>query len=71
MGFKLGLITGAAVGYVIATRIDPATRDRIQTQVTDTVGRLRDDPRVHDVVESVKSVTTDVIDAVEDRAATS
>ncbi|MGY6499490.1 MAG: YtxH domain-containing protein [Acidimicrobiales bacterium] len=69
MGFKLGLITGAAIGYVVASRIDPATRDRIQTQVTEKVGQLRDDPRVHDMVDSVKSVTADVIDAVDERAA--
>ena len=65
MGFKAGLISGTVIGYLIATKVDPATRDRIQAQVTDRITQLRDDPRVNDLVDSVKTVATEVVDAVD------
>jgi uncharacterized membrane-anchored protein YhcB (DUF1043 family) len=70
MKFKTGLVAGVAIGYVIATRIDPETRRRIETKVNERVAQLRDDPRVQDVVDSVSSVAGEVIDKIDDRSAT-
>jgi hypothetical protein len=70
MKFKTGLIAGAAVGYYLATRVDPETRRRFETKVNERVAQLRNDPRVQDVVDSVSSVAGDVIDKIDERAAT-
>ncbi|MFP3908107.1 MAG: YtxH domain-containing protein [Acidimicrobiales bacterium] len=70
MKFKSGLIAGVALGYYLATRIDPETRRRFESKVNERVAHLRDDPRVQDVVDSVSSVAGEVIDKIDDRAAT-
>ena len=70
MKFTTGLVAGAAIGYLVATRMDPETRRRIESKVNEQVAHLRDDPRVQEVVDSVSSVAGEVIDKIEDRAAT-
>lgn len=66
MGFKVGLIVGAGLGYVFATRIDPQTRQRIEAEVNRRVAQMRDDPRVKDVFDTVKTAASDVIDRAAD-----
>lgn len=67
MGFKAGIIVGAGLGYVFATRLDPQTRQRIEAEVNRRVAQVRDDPRVKDVIGSVSSTASDVIDRAADK----
>jgi hypothetical protein len=62
MGFKTGFLVGVGVGYVVATRLDPSLRDRIETAVAEKFDELRDDPRVKNVIGTVTSVAEDVLD---------
>lgn len=68
MKFKTGLVAGTAIGYYLATRVDPETRRKFETKVNERVAQLRSDPRVQEVVDSMSSVAGDVIDKIEDRA---
>ncbi len=62
MGFKAGLVVGAGLGYLFATKIDPQTRNKIEAEVNRRMAQMRDDPRVREVVGSVKNVATEVMD---------
>ena len=65
MGFKLGLLTGAAVGFYIGTRISEEQQQRLEAQVR----RLREDPRVSKVKSSLSRGTSAVADAAAERTA--
>jgi hypothetical protein len=67
MGFKTGLVVGIGIGYVVATRLDPSTRERLESTVAARVSELRDDPRVKDVVGTVASMAEDALDTASDR----
>lgn len=62
MRFKTGLVVGAGLGYLFATKLDPQTRNKIETEVNRRLAQMREDPRVRDVVGSVKNVATEVMD---------
>lgn len=62
MGFKAGIAVGAGLGYFFATKIDPQTRNKIEAEVNRRMAQMRDDPRVRDVVGSVKNVASEVMD---------
>lgn len=62
MGFKAGLVVGAGLGYLFATKIDPQTRNKIEAEVNRRMAQMREDPRVRDVVGSVKNVASEVMD---------
>jgi hypothetical protein len=70
MGFKTGLVIGIGVGYVVATRLDPATRQRLESTVVNKLHDLRDDPRVREVVGAVAAVADDVVEATGQRGST-
>jgi hypothetical protein len=67
MGFKTGLLIGAAAGYVIGAK---AGRERYQ-QIMDGWARITGDPRLQDLTTKGKAVVDlaaeRVKDAVEDR----
>jgi hypothetical protein len=63
MGFKTGFVIGVGVGYVLATRLDPTTRDRIESTVVAKMNELRDDPRVRDVISTATTVAEDALDS--------
>jgi hypothetical protein len=67
MGFKTGVVTGVVIGYLIATRLDPGQRQRIESVVNKRIAQLREDPRVRDVMDSVSSITNEVVERVEAR----
>lgn len=62
MRFKTGLVVGAGLGYLFATKLDPQTRNKIEAEVNRRLAQMREDPRVRDVVGSVKNVASDVMD---------
>lgn len=62
MRFKAGLVVGAGLGYLFATKVDPQTRNKIEAEVNRRMAQMREDPRFRDVVGSVKSVASEVID---------
>ena len=62
MRFKAGLVVGAGLGYLFATKLDPQTRNKIEAEVNRRMAQMREDPRVRDVVGSVKSVASEVMD---------
>lgn len=68
MGFKVGIVAGVALGYVLATKMNQDTRDKIESVVNERIAQLRDDPRVRDVVDSVTSITRDAVDIVDEYA---
>lgn len=65
MKFKTGVVVGVGVGYWLATKIDPETRRRFETKVNERVAQWRDDPRVQEVVDSVSTVATEVVDKID------
>ncbi len=65
MKFKTGIVVGVGVGYWLATKIDPETRRRFETKVNERVNQWRDDPRVQEVVDSVSTVATEVVDKID------
>jgi len=65
VGFKLGLLTGAVVGFYIGTRISEEQQQRLEAQVR----RLREDPRVSKVTSSLSRGTTAMADAAAARTA--
>jgi hypothetical protein len=70
MGFKTGLVIGIGIGYLVATRLDPSTRERIESTVAAKVNDLRDDPRVKEVLGAVTSMADDAVGAAEERMST-
>ena len=48
---------------MLATRLDPSIRDRIETTVAQKFDELRDDPRVKNVVGTVTSMAEDVVES--------
>ena len=67
MGFKTGLIIGAAAGYILGAK---AGRERYQ-QIMEGWGRVTGDPRFQDLADKSKAVidlaTERVKDTVEER----
>jgi len=63
MRFKLGVVIGFAAGYWAGVQADEERR----RQVTETVGKLRSNPRVQRVSSSVSRNANRITTAVEDR----
>jgi hypothetical protein len=63
MKFKLGLAIGAAAGYFLATRANEEQRARID----EVVGKVRDNPRVQQLTETVSRDARKIGDAVQHR----
>jgi len=62
---KLGLMLGAAAGYVLGTK---AGRERYE-QIVDTVHRLTERPQVKRFVEQAPSTVTSTVEQFADKAA--
>lgn len=63
MKFKLGLAIGFAAGYWIGTQAD----EERKRQVEETVQKIRGNPRVQRVGDTVSRNATRISDAVEER----
>jgi hypothetical protein len=63
MRFKLGAAIGFAAGYLAAAKASPDRR----RQVDDAIGRVRDNPRLRHVSETVSRDAKRLGDAVEER----
>lgn len=63
MKFKLGLVIGFAAGYWVGTQAD----EERKRQVDDTVQKIRGNPRVQRVTDTVSRSAGRVTDAVEER----
>jgi hypothetical protein len=63
MRFKLGLAIGFAAGYWYAS----LSEEERSTLVSDTVQKVKDNPRVHQLTDTVSRNATKVTDAVESR----
>jgi hypothetical protein len=63
MKFKLGLALGLAAGYVLATR----TNDEQRARIDEMVGKVRDNPRVQQLTETVSRDARKIGDAVQHR----
>jgi hypothetical protein len=67
MRFKLGLAIGFAAGYWVGTQAD----EERKRQVEETVDKLRGNPRVQRVTDTVSRSAGKITDAVEERLVTS
>jgi hypothetical protein len=63
MKFKTGLLLGIAAGYVLATRANEEQRARID----EMVGKVRDNPRVQQLTDTVSRDARKIGDAVQHR----
>jgi hypothetical protein len=63
MRFKTGLAVGIAAGYVLATRANEQQRARID----EVVGKVRDNPRVQQLTDTVSRDARKIGDAVQHR----
>jgi hypothetical protein len=63
MKFKLGLVIGAAAGYILATRANDEQRARVE----EMVGKVRGNPRVQQLTETVSRDARKIGDAVQHR----
>jgi hypothetical protein len=63
MRFKTGLLVGIAAGYVLATRANEQQRARID----EMVGKVRDNPRVQQLTDTVSRDARKIGDAVQHR----
>src|SRR5262245_22944439 len=63
MKFKLGLAVGVAAGYILATRANDEQRARVD----EMVGKVRDNPRVQQLTETVSRDARRIGDAVQNR----
>jgi hypothetical protein len=63
MKFKLGLALGFAAGYWAGTQAD----EERKRQVEDAVGKVRGNPRVQRVTDTVSRSAVRITDAVEER----
>jgi hypothetical protein len=63
MKFKLGLVIGFAAGYWVGTQAD----EERKRQVEETVGKIRGNPRVQRVTDTVSRSAVRITDAVEER----
>ncbi|HEY8525954.1 MAG TPA: hypothetical protein VIL48_13370 [Acidimicrobiales bacterium] len=66
MKFKLGLAIGFAAGYWLGTQAD----EERKRQVEEAVGKIRDNPRVQRVTDSVSRGAGRLTDVVEERLVT-
>jgi hypothetical protein len=63
MKFKLGLAIGFVVGYWVGTQADEERKRHVEA----TVQKVRDNPRVQRVTDTVTRSAVRITDAVEDR----
>jgi hypothetical protein len=63
MKFKLGLAIGFAAGYWVGTQADEERRRQVQ----ETVDKVRGNPRVQRVTDTVSRSAVRITDAVEER----
>lgn len=63
MKFKLGLVIGFAAGYWVGTQAD----EERKRQVDNTVQKVRGNPRVQRVTDTVSRSAGRITDAVEER----
>jgi hypothetical protein len=66
MRFKLGLAIGFAAGYWVGTQAD----EERKRQVEETVDKLRGNPRLQRVTDTVSRSAGRITDAVEERLVT-
>jgi hypothetical protein len=63
MNFKLGLVIGFAAGYWFGTQADEERKQQVQ----EAVDKVRGNPRVQRVTDSVSRSAVRITDAVEER----